>query len=75
MNAFEIFLLVVAVAVAAFQGWLTIQVFKSGLYDRRQKILQAQLIWLLPILGSGLVFTMLRDELPGSKSAETDHRR
>jgi hypothetical protein len=75
MDAFEIFLVVVGVAVAVFQGWLTIQVFKSALYDRRQKILQAQLIWLLPILGSGLVFTMLRDELPGSKSGESDHRR
>jgi hypothetical protein len=75
MDAFEIFLVVIGVAVAVFQGWLTIQVFKSALYDRRQKILQAQLIWLLPILGSGLVFTMLRDELPGNKSGESDHRR
>jgi hypothetical protein len=32
------------------------------MYDRRQKILQTQLIWLLPLLGSGLVYTMLRDE-------------
>jgi hypothetical protein len=75
MDSFEVFLVVVLVVVAAFQTWLTVQVFKSGLYDRRQKILQAQLIWLLPILGSGLVFTMLRDDLPGSKSTETHHRR
>jgi hypothetical protein len=73
MDSFEIFLVVLGIAVAAFQAWLTIQVFKSGLYDRRQKILQAQLIWLLPILGSGLVFTMLQDDLPG-KSAQTDKR-
>ena len=75
MNSFEIFLVVVLAVVAAFQAWLTVQVFKSALYDRRQKILQAQLIWLLPILGSGLVFTMLRDELPGSKSTQTQDRR
>jgi uncharacterized PurR-regulated membrane protein YhhQ (DUF165 family) len=75
MDSFEIFLVVVLVAVAAFQGWLTVQVFKSGLYDRRQKILQTQLIWLLPILGSGLVFTMLQDELPGAKSTPTHDRR
>jgi len=72
MDSFQIFLIVVGVVV--FQGWLTVQVFRSGLYDRRQKVLQAQLIWLLPILGSGLVFTMLRDELPADKSP-TEHKR
>ncbi|HMJ53767.1 MAG TPA: hypothetical protein VK540_16895 [Polyangiaceae bacterium] len=71
MDSFEIFLVVVLVVVAVFQGWLTVQVFKSALYDRRQKILQTQLIWLLPILGSGLVFTMLRDDLPSNKSTHT----
>ncbi|HMI86329.1 MAG TPA: hypothetical protein VK550_19680 [Polyangiaceae bacterium] len=74
MDSFETFLIVVLVVVAAFQGWLTIQVFRSGLYDRRQKILQTQLIWLLPILGSGLVFTMLRDDLPSNKSTHTQDR-
>ena len=63
MDSFEIFMAVIVLAIAAFQAWLTVQVFRSALYDRRQKILQAQLIWLLPILGSGLVFTMLQDEL------------
>ena len=75
MDSFEIFLVVVLVAVAIFQGWLTVQVFKSGLYDSRQNILQAQLIWLLPILGSGLVFTMLQDDLPANKSAPTENKR
>jgi len=74
MESFEIFLVVVLVAVAVFQGWLTVQVFKSGLYDRRQKVLQAQLIWLLPILGSGLVFTMLRDDLPSNKTTHTQDK-
>jgi len=75
MDSFEIFLVVLLVVVAAFQGWLTVQVFKSGLYNRRQKILQAQLIWLLPILGSGLVFTMLQDDLPANKSTQTQDKR
>jgi hypothetical protein len=74
MESFEIFLVVVGVAVAAFQGWLTVQVCKSGLYDRRQKILQTELIWLLPILGSGLVFTMLRDEAPSNKVTHTQDK-
>jgi hypothetical protein len=74
MESFEIFLVVVLAVVAVFQGWLTVQVFKSGLYDRRQKVLQAQLIWLLPILGSGLVFTMLRDDLPSNKTTHTQDK-
>jgi hypothetical protein len=74
MESFEIFLVVVFAVVAVFQGWLTVQVFKSGLYDRRQKVLQAQLIWLLPILGSGLVFTMLRDDLPSNKTTHTQDK-
>ena len=74
MDTFEIILAVIVAALAAFQAWLTVRVFKSGLYDRRQKILQAQLIWLLPILGSGLVYTMLQDEGPTTKSTQTDKR-
>ena len=76
MGAFEVFLAVVVAVIAVFQAWLTIKVFKSGLYDRRQKILQAQLIWLLPILGSGLVYTMLQDDdVPAHKSTQTHDKR
>jgi hypothetical protein len=75
MNAFEVVIGLVLAAVVAFQAWLNIQVFKSELYDRRQKILQTQLIWLLPILGSGLVFTMLRDDLPASRVTHAQDKR
>ena len=74
MDSFELFLAVLVSGVIGFQGWLTAQVWKSDLYDRRQKILQAQLIWLLPILGSGLVFTMLRDDLPPDRGSQTRDR-
>ena len=62
MSAFEIVLLLALAAVVAFQAWLTRRVFKSHLYERKQKIWQAQLIWLLPILGAGLVFTILQED-------------
>ncbi len=65
---FEIVLALVAVAVVSFQAWLTRRVFRSHLYERKQKIWQAQLIWLLPILGAGLVFTILQED----KQAERD---
>jgi hypothetical protein len=68
MPVFEIVLAFVAASVLAFQAWLTRRVFKSHLYERKQKIWQAQLIWLLPILGAGLVFTILQED----KQAERD---
>lgn len=49
-------------AVVAFQAWLTVRVFRSKLFERKQKILQAQLIWLVPVIGAGLVFTVLQEE-------------
>lgn len=68
MSVFEIFVTVVALALVAFQGWLTVRVFRSGLYERKQKIWQAQLIWLLPIIGAGLVFSILNED----QKAETE---
>lgn len=68
MVAFEIFVALVAVALVSFQGWLTVRVFRSGLYERKQKIWQAQLIWLLPIVGAGLVFSILNED----RKAETE---
>jgi putative copper export protein len=52
----------IVVGVVAFQVWLTRRVFRSSMFERRQKILQAQLIWLVPILGAGLVFSVLQEE-------------
>jgi putative copper export protein len=52
----------IVVGVVVFQIWLTRRVFRSDMFERRQKILQAQLIWLVPILGAGLVFSVLHEE-------------
>ena len=62
MSGFEIFVLVLAVAVVGFQIWLTTRVFKSGLYDKKQKLWQTQLIWLVPVIGAGLVFSILQED-------------
>lgn len=69
MSAFEILLAFAVFAVAAFQAWLTRRVFKSHLYERKQKIWQAQLIWLLPIIGAGLVFTILQEDRQAERDA------
>jgi nitrate reductase gamma subunit len=71
MHAFEIAVTLAVLAVAAFQIWLTRRVFKSNLYERKQKIWQAQLIWLLPIIGSGLVFTILQQDAKAEREAST----
>ncbi|HVY44348.1 MAG TPA: hypothetical protein VHB21_00655 [Minicystis sp.] len=62
MTSFEIGVVAVVALLVAFQGWLTVRVLKSRLFDRKQKIMQMQLIWLLPILGAGLVFAVLQED-------------
>jgi hypothetical protein len=46
----------------AFQVWVTFRVYKSRIYERGQKNAQARLIWLLPVLGAILVFSVLSSE-------------
>lgn len=67
MDLFDGILGALLLALAAFQTWLTVRVWKSRLFERKQKILQSQLIWLLPILGAGLVFTILIEEERSNK--------
>ena len=62
MGTFEIVVGSALLAVVAFQIWLTVRVHKSGLYEPKQKVLQTQLIWLLPIIGAGLVFSILHED-------------
>ena len=69
MHAFEALFILLFVVVAAFQVWLTFRVFRSSIYERKQKIWQAQLIWLLPVIGAGVVFSVLRDSERAEKDA------
>lgn len=69
MSPFEILIIAVVLAVLGFQGWLTYRVFQSKLYERKQKIMQAQLIWLLPVIGAGLVFSVLQDDAKSERDA------
>jgi hypothetical protein len=62
MGTFELVFGVALALLVAFQAWLTVRVFKSKMFDKKQKVLQTQLIWLVPIIGASLVFTVLREE-------------
>jgi tellurite resistance protein TehA-like permease len=45
-----------------FQAWVTYRVWRSRLFERDQKLNQAKLIWLLPVLGAVMVFSVLSSE-------------
>ena len=64
MGVFEVAVGLAIACMVAFQAWLTVRVFRSKMFERRQKVLQAQLIWLVPIIGAGLVFSILQEETP-----------
>lgn len=62
MDHFEIVIALALLALLSFQVWLTARVFRSRLYERKQKIWQAQLIWLVPVIGAGIVFSVLQED-------------
>jgi len=62
MGTFEIVVGAVILALVSFQIWLTVRVLRSKLYEQKQKLWQAQLIWLVPIVGAGLVFSILQED-------------
>lgn len=71
MVLFDLLVIAAILALIGFQAWLTHRVFKSKLYERRQKIMQAQLIWLVPIIGAGVVFSVLQDDAKAERAAQS----
>lgn len=50
------------VLALAFQAWVTYRVWRSRVFERAQKLNQSKLIWLLPVLGAVMVFSVLSAE-------------
>ena len=71
MNTFEIVVGAVLLALVAFQIWLTVRVHRSKLYEPKQKVWQTQLIWLLPIVGAGLVFSILHEDEKSQRASSS----
>ena len=67
MSFLQVTFSLLAVALVVFQVWLTRRVFRSTMFERKQKIWQARLIWLLPIVGATLVFAVLQEERSQSR--------
>jgi len=54
--------IVLLAATLAFQIWVTLRLRRSTIYDRSQKSAQAKLIWLIPVVGAAIVFSVLVSE-------------
>lgn len=42
--------------------WLTVRVWRSKSFERSQKLLQSKLIWLLPVIGAVLVYSLMPED-------------
>jgi hypothetical protein len=63
------------VGAFAFQVWVTVRVFRSRLYESSQKSAQAKLIWLLPVLGAIIAFSVLSSEEQAERRANDPELR
>jgi hypothetical protein len=52
----------VLAAAVFFQVWVTFRVWRSRVFEKPQKVAQSQLIWLVPVLGAVMVFSVLSSE-------------
>jgi hypothetical protein len=55
-------IMAILVAVAAIQLRVSWRLLRSPIYEPRQKWAQLALIWLIPLLGAIVVYTMMRVE-------------
>ncbi|XXT24245.1 hypothetical protein WME94_22165 [Sorangium sp. So ce429] len=74
MTLFDILVGTALAALLAFQIYVTVRVFRSRVYEPKQKVWQAQLVWLLPIIGAGLVFSILQEEDRSRRDASSHLR-
>jgi H+/Cl- antiporter ClcA len=50
------------IALGAFQIWVSWRVFRTDLYVKSEKSAQFKLIWLVPLLGAVIVYSVLSEE-------------
>lgn len=66
---------ILVLSAVLFQVWVTIRVFRSRLYESSQKSAQAKLIWLLPVLGAVIAFSVLTSEEQAERRASDREMR
>lgn len=57
-----LFLVLLLLAAVAFQVWVTLRLWRIEWFERNEKLAQSKLIWLLPILGAVMVYSVIADE-------------
>lgn len=72
MHAGQFLGAVVIFGILFFQVFVTVRVWRTKVFERAQKINQSRLIWLLPMLGAVIVFSVLTDEERFVAKAEQD---
>jgi hypothetical protein len=50
------------IALLAFQVWVSWRVWRTDLYLKTEKSAQFRLIWLVPLLGAVIVYSVLSEE-------------
>lgn len=53
---------VLLLAALVFQVWVTLRLRRTQIFDASQKLAQTKLIWLVPVLGAAIVFSVLVGE-------------
>ena len=67
MSALIITLL--AFALIGYTGWVTSLVLRNSALEKRQKLFQAGIAWLIPLLGAALVHLINRAQEQGSTTS------
>jgi hypothetical protein len=74
MTGFDVFIVLGLLALIGLQVWATVRVFRSDLYEREQKWMQAKLIWLVPLIGAMLVLSVLKEDDTSDRKNRTHQR-
>jgi len=74
MTGFDFFIVLGLLALIGLQVWATVRVFRSDLYEREQKWMQAKLIWLVPLIGAMLVLSVLKEDDTSDRKNRTHQR-
>jgi uncharacterized membrane protein len=62
MSGFDVFFCLLLVGYVLACALLTARVWRNKSFERRQKLAQSQLIWLVPVIGAVLVFSLMPDD-------------
>jgi hypothetical protein len=74
MSGFDVFIVMGLLALIGLQVWATVRVYRSDLYERDQKWMQAKLIWLVPLIGAMLVLSVLKEDDTSDRKNRTHQR-